>query len=239
MTVNVYETDYLLSLAYAAYRKNGDYIKETKLSEDPEKTVWCNKELVAYTVAAHKSEKWIPKSFKPITVSEEDTENAKRAREYVKRYTLKLLSGKINGFQKDVFDTISSDTVPSTKLALVCYVPKMIEREVAEDQTKKKIRNDYRESVHIALESTLSGSATIFKKIYLKDHDITLYTGGIDGNLVAFTSKLDLSIGSCYDISARAKKHQFCIDTGYPQTKISYVKLKSNGKASKTKKKTV
>lgn len=239
MNVAHYDTHYVLSLAYAAYRVNGDYIKETKRPLDPENVVWSNKELVAYTISKQNAEKWLPESFESIVVTDSDREAATNAINYVKRYTLKLLSDKITGFQKDVFDCLSSEKIPAIKLSLICYVPKLIEKEKSEDVLRKTIRNEYQNSVHYPVDSKVTGTLKLFKKIFLKHYDIFLYTGAIENNLVSFTTKHELDVSLPYNVTAKSVKHQNCLDTGYPQTKISYVKIKKNGKTSKVKKEAV
>lgn len=239
MKVAHYNTHYLLSFAYAAYRVNGDYIKETKRPLDNETAVWSNKELVAYTIAKNNSERWVPESFKAVVVTDEDRELATKAINYVKRYTLKLMSDTLGGFQKDVFDTLSNEEAPAIKLSLICYVPKLIEKEMSDDSLRKQIRNEYQDSEYYPIDSKVTGSFKIFKKIFLKHYDIFLYTGAIEGNLVSFTSKHELDTTLSYNITAKSVKHQNCLETGYPQTKINYVKIKQHGKTSKAKKETV
>ncbi len=69
--MTTYKTEYLIELAYAAYRMNKGYEKQTRRhSENP--PTYSNKELIAYTASAvNEISPFIPKDFNPLCVTDE------------------------------------------------------------------------------------------------------------------------------------------------------------------------
>ena len=231
--MKTYPTDRVLALAFAAYRENNGYVKQSSTTDNGVRT-WANKEIVSWTLSAQENSKnWAPDGFVGLTVTDEDFKKVEETKKYVKRYTLNLISGNINSFQKDVFDSVMSEELPVNKIAILCYVPEFVDRELMHKEYVKRIKTDYENSKHY--DSTVSGVCEILKSLYIKGYEMYLLIGGIDGNLVSFTNNEDkYKVGEKYNITAKSKRKDSCNDTGLPQTRLSYVKVKKNVKANKT-----
>lgn len=228
--------DAVLALSFAAYRVNSGYVKISKLTENNTR-VWSNKEIVAYTLKSqevnnNKYDNWVPSEFVVVDVTDEDVKNVELAKKHIKRYTLGLLSGKISAFQKDIFDAVTEENLPSTKISLVSYVPELILRETTEKERTRLIKENYKDSVHY--NTSVSGTCEILKSFYLKNVECYVYVCGIDGNLVSFTNLKKYEVGTQHKITAKVKKQDYCPDTGLPQSRLHYVKFKKNDKVNKT-----
>ncbi len=228
-----YHTEQLLELAFAAYRVNKGYEKQTRrYSEGP--TVWSNKEIVAYSAAfynKHKEEDkilktWIPEEFIPVQVTDADRAALENARQHMKRYSI-LALGNISDFDKDMFAAYSSETTPINKLGLVAYLPAFVERELTEKAYKLRLKKEFSESKHF--EKDIAGNCEILKVLRVnKDYEEPFYMhfGAVNGNLVCFARKEGLSVGLVYNITAKVKGKDSERETGLPMTRINYVKLR-------------
>lgn len=225
-----YPTNQLLELAFAAYRVNNGYEKESRrYSEKP--TTWSNKDLVAYSAAyynKHHEENsvlkiWIPEEFIPLTITEEDLAAKASADHHMRRYTL-LALGNISDFDKDIFAAYSSETISIKKVGLIAYLPAFVNKELAEKQYKARLKNEYCQS--ILLEKSVEGAAEILKRVWIENASKFVYVAGINGNLVNFWSDKKYNLESKYNITAKVKKHDRERDTGLPISCLNYVKLK-------------
>src|SRR6056297_737072 len=95
-----FPTEKVLELAFAAYRVNNGYVKQTQRFSEGKPTVWSNKELVTYS-AYHYSrysnsefQMWIPEDFVALKVTDEDHAAKEAADKHMRRYTM-LALGKL------------------------------------------------------------------------------------------------------------------------------------------------
>jgi hypothetical protein len=236
LKVKTYPVEKVMAVSFAAHRKNSGYVKSTH-KDDTGKIIWANKELVAYALSAQErdsgvsSHSWIHPEFTGLTVTDDDITNVEIAKNHVKRYMLGLISGNIGSFQKDVFSVISEDQIPVTRIALVSYVPELIIREISDKKRISRMKQEFVNSVHY--DSSVSGVFEILKTFYMKDVGIHVYFGCIDQNLVSFTNVKKYEVGEKFIITGKVKKKDFCTETGLPQTRLNYVKIKKNDKSNK------
>ena len=226
-------TDEILALAFAAYRQNNGYVKSTvRHSEPDKKTVWSNKELVSYTLAIesnknkhkHSAVFWIPDGFEPIVTSDDDIQNIDVARNHIKRYLVGMMSGDISQFQQEVYEAISGEEIQVTKIGLASYIPELIAREVSHNEFKKKIKNDFTDSV--AVTNAINGSIEIISCAYVEKYESFSITAAIDGNLIKFFQKTSLTVGSVINVTARPKKSYIDNKTNCTITYVNYVKIR-------------
>ena len=61
--MKTYPTDRVLALAFAAYRENNGYVKQSSTTNNGVRT-WANKEIVSWTLSAQENSKnWAPDGF--------------------------------------------------------------------------------------------------------------------------------------------------------------------------------
>lgn len=225
--VKTFATDEVVALAFAAYRYNGGYVKSTvRMSEPDKKTIWSNKELVSYTIAAESKSQhvWIPEDFTPIETTDADVESIDIARNHVKKYLVGMLSNEITMFQQEVHDALISTEIPVTKIGLVSYIPELIAKEVAATKLKKQIKNDFSDSA--ALSGKLAGTIEIISCKYVEKHEAHAVMASMGKDLVKFFHKEPVYAGDTFNITAKAKDSYSDHRTKCTVTYINYVKFK-------------
>lgn len=216
-----------LEFSFAAFRVNGGYNKTNGYDPNGRVFRFSNKEIVYYMSSMSSKETtttWIPETFVPVEVTDEDRENVKELHKFFRRYTMLVFGDSLNQFQKDMYAVYSKEKVSSKDLGFVAYIPQFFKNESSELAYKKALKDSYSESKHF-LDKQVIGVAEILKRIYLKDYGIFLYIAGVNGNLVNFTKNESIEVGSVYSIRAKVKASDFERETRLPMTKLNYVKL--------------
>lgn len=214
-----------LAAAFAAYRVNGGYLKETQRHSETDKlTAFANKQLVKFHFAD--SNTFIPPDFKDFTVVEEDYDGVDVAREHFKKYMLGVIGNSLTGFQKDVFEAMNADHIAESKLGLLSYVPELMKREVEESKLKKLIRMEYRDSKDIGTEgSEVEGVLKVLQKHYSEQWARWNYVADLNGDLVSFMNPYELYVGERRRIKAKVKSHGKNRLFEVCETRLNYVKL--------------
>ncbi len=223
------KTEEALKYAFAIYRINSGYIKETQYNSEGTVIRWGNKDAVKFmgalaAIQEGSKSHWVPEGFEPITITDEDLAALESARGHFKRYTFLMLGNDLNQFQKDTFAAFGSEECTSKNAGFIAYIPAMIEREVHDIAYRRRLKTEFAES-KIILDKVVTGEVEILKSLYLKEHSIYLYIAGVGKNLVVFTKDKKYEIGSKYSINAKVKGHDVERETRLPMTKINYVKL--------------
>ncbi len=215
----------VLAVAFAAYRKNGGYIKLTQRFSEPDKqTVYANKELVKYHFQDNAS--WLPPDFKKLEITEEDYDAVDVALKHFRRYTLGVIGGQLTGFQEDVFKAVSVDAVEAQKIGLLAYVPELVRREVEDAAFKKLLRTEYRDSQYIGNEKdNVEGVAKILSRFFSEQWQSYNYVADLTGNLVSFMSKDRFEVGERKRIKAKVKSKVKNRSFDVNETRLNYVKL--------------
>lgn len=230
LPLNTYTTDRVLELAFAAYRVNGGYEKQTQRYSENQPTRYSNKELVTYSAYhynKHNSDfkPWIPADFVPVKVTDEDLAAKATAEKHMRRYTM-LALGNLSDFESDIFTAFSSETVTMNRIGLLAYLPAFVERELTDKEYKGRLKNEFSESTVINLHKIEDETVEILKSIPLIEYDSYLYFGAVGKDLVCFSKKDLLEIGDRYELRARVKGHDRERETNLPMTRLNYVKLK-------------
>ena len=218
-------TELLINYAFAAYRVNKGYEKQTRRYSEDTPTTFSNKELIAYTVV-NGTEQYVPHDFIPLTITNEDRESKKAADKHMRRYTM-LALGDLNDFQNDMFTAYSSDKMSISRVGLIAYLPAFVERELKDKVYKARLKQEFGDSKH--LEGNVEGNCEILKVIRVgRDFDEPFYMhfGAVDGNLVCFARKEGFAENTTYIIKAKVKAQDSERETGLPMTRINYVKLR-------------
>ena len=220
-----YKTEHLIELAYAAYRVNNGYEKQTRRYSEGQPTTFSNKELIAFT--AHGE--WKPEDFVPLTIKEEDRKAAKEGEKHMRRYTM-LALGDLPQFESDLFAAYSSDETNIGRVGLIAYLPAFVDRELANKEYKLRLKTEFSESKHLKGDRLEPTEVEILKVITLNSDWITepafMHFGAIGKDLVCFTVKNKYAVGDTYDIVARIKGEDLERDSNTPMTRLNYVELR-------------
>ena len=230
LKMTTYKTEYLIELAYAAYRVNSGYEKHTRRhSESP--PTYSNKELVAYTASStHEQSPFIPEDFTPLEVTDADRAAVAEGKKHMRRYTL-LAMGDLPQFESDLFAAYSSDEMPIGRIGILAYLPAFIERQVKDKVYKQRVKTEFADSKHLTGDRIEPSEVEILKIIPLNSDWLVepafMHFGAIGKNLVCFTLKQMYAVGETYDIVARIKGNDVERDSKIPMTRLNYVKLRS------------
>lgn len=221
----MYKTQEVLAVAFAAFKRNGGYVKVTERFNEPQnKTRFANKELVKLQFAD--STVWKPQDYLALTVTEDDYENVDIALKHFRRYTLGVIGNQLSGFQKDVFDAVTSDEVDAGKLGVLAYVPELVKREVEENAFKKLLRTEYHASQDIGKEGDeIDGVLKILSRFYSEQWQSYNYVADYMGNLVSFMNKYEHTVGEHKKFKAKVKGHGKNRTFEVSETRLNYVKL--------------
>lgn len=217
------KTQDALAVAYAAYKYNEGYVKDThRFSEPVNATMFSNKDILKFQFRPE----WRPDDFKPLSTSEDDYEAVDQALKHFRRYTLGLLGEKLSNFQTDVMEVIGQETVPLNKLGLIAYVPELVKRETKENTLKKTIRTEYRNSLYIAgIGETVEGVCQILNSHYSSHYERYAYTADYMGNLISFWNKFEIPEGERRKFRAKVKAHSKNRLFDVSETALNYVKI--------------
>jgi hypothetical protein len=229
-----YSTERLVELAFAAYRVNGGYVKDTRRYSEGQPTVYSNKEIVAYSAAHYNqyNEKdsvlktWIPSDFIPVKVTDEDRAAKAEADRHMRRYTM-LALGNLSDFQQDVFTAYSSERMPVNRVGLIAYLPEFVNRELQDKMYKERLKKEFADSRYY--ENRVDGVMEVLRVIHVNREMMDpfyMHFGAVDGNLICFARKEGFAVGNRYTITAKVKAQDRERETGLPMTRVNYVKLK-------------
>ena len=229
-----YPTEKLLELAFAAYRVNNGYVKNTRRYSEDQPTTYSNKEIVAYSAAHYNqyNEKdsvlrtWIPADFVPARVTDEDRALLENAHKHMRRYVM-LALGNLTDFQRDVFTAYSKETTPVNAVGLIAYLPEFVERELHDKMYKERLKKEFAGSQYY--ENKVDGNVEILKVIRVSkefEDPFYMHFGAINGNLICFARKEAFAVGNVYVITGKVKGQDRERETGLPMTRVNYVKLK-------------
>jgi len=214
-----------LAAAFAAYRVNSGYLKETvRFSENKDATKFANKQMLKYYFS--KPGDFIPQDYINFKVVEDDYDGVDVAREHFKKYMLGVIGGNLSSFQKDVFEAMNNEQIPETKLGLLSYVPELMRREVEESRFKKLLRMEYRDSKDIGSEgSDVEGVIKILQRHYSEQWQKWNYIADLNGDLVSFMNGYKHTVGDRKRIKGKVKAHGKNRSFDVCETRLNYVKL--------------
>lgn len=219
----LYKTQDVLASAYAVYRINEGYKKDTqRFSEPTNQTIFSNKEMLKFQFRPE----FRPNDFKPFTVTSEDYDSVNDAQKHFKRYAFGIIGDTLSDFQKDIIATATLDEVEYNQLGILAYVPELVARETNENTLKKKIRTEYRDSAYIGgVGESVEGVCKIMSSYYSRHYERYAYTADVMGNLIAFWNKFEIPMGEHRKFKAKVKEHGKNRLFEVKETKLNYVKL--------------
>jgi len=229
-----YPTEKLIELAFAAYRVNGGYVKDTRRYSEGHPTTYSNKEIIRYSVAHYNqynekdmvTKTWIPSDFVPVKVTDEDRAAKANADHHMRRYTM-LALGNLSDFQQDVFTAYSSERMPVNRVGLIAYLPEFVNRELQDKMYKERLKKEFADSRYY--ENKVDGVMEVLKVIHVTREMMDpfyMHFAAVNGNLICFARKEGFAVGNRYTITAKVKAQDKERETGLPMTRVNYVKLK-------------
>lgn len=223
MTELLFKTQDVLAVAYAAYRNNEGYVKDTfRFSEPVNETLFSNKDIIKFQFRPD----FRPDDFKPLKTTDEDYEKVDDALKHFRRYTLGVIGGQLSDFQQDVLDAIGQEQVPYAKLGLLAYVPELVDREIKENALKKTIRTEYRDSLYIAgVGDYVEGVCQILASHYSSHYERYAYTADYMGNLISFWNKHEIPVGDRRKFKGKVKSHTKNRLFDVNETALNYIKI--------------
>ena len=218
-----FKTQDVLAVAYAAYRKNDGYLKDTfRFSEPTNETAFSNKDLVKFQMVPE----YRPDDFKPLSITEDDYKGVEDALRHFRRYTLGILADNLNNFQQDVIDSVLVEDVPSNKLGILAYVPELVSREIKENTLKKTLRTVYRDSNYVGeIKQPFEGVVCVLAENFVANYEKFVYTCDYMGNIVSFWSSYELKAGDRRRIRGKVKSHIKNRLFDVNETQLNYVKM--------------
>lgn len=218
-----FKTQDVLAVAFAAYKNNEGYVKDThRFSEPVNETLFSNKDIVKFQFRPE----FRPDDFKPLRTTDEDYADVDNCLKHFRRYTLGVLGESLTEFQKDVLDCIWLEEIPYRKLGLLAYVPELVQRETKELALKKVLRTDYRDSVYIGgVGEQVEGVCQILDSYYSSHYERYAYTADYMGNLISFWNKFEIPVGERRKFRAKVKDHAKNKLFEVSETALNYVKV--------------
>ena len=231
LKMNTYPTREILGLAFAAYRVNKGYEKQTRRhSENP--PTFANKELIAYTLQQrYQPDLFVPEDFKSLEVLPADEEAMANGDKHMRRYTM-LAMGDLPDFESDLFAAYSSEEMPIGRVGLLAYLPAFIDRELEAKVYKQRMKTDFADSSYLgtAGDKVHPTEVEILKVIPLNNDFYSepafMHFGAIGKDLVCFTKKEKFAVGNVYQIVGKVKGHDIERDCRLPLTRLNYVKMR-------------
>ena len=213
-----------LAVAFAAQRINKTYIKNTRrFSEEENKTQFSNKEIVKY----YFMENWRPTDFVPFEPTDKDYEAVADANKWMKRYVMLGLDDNMQEFKKTMIEITMQDEVLVNNLGIVAYFPEFVKRDQHENNLKKEIRVEYRDSQYIGnKKDPVEAVIAILDKRYSAQWESYNYTAvTTEGNLVSFMNKWAYDVGAMLRVKGKVKAQTKNRLFEANETRLNYVKL--------------
>jgi hypothetical protein len=160
----MFTASHVWSLAAAAQRINGDYLKEDVYDFDvdqrnPVKT--ANKKLV---------KQWLREGVNPAT--ELDTAAGEQCRDYFKTFLLRELSGKINDFERQALRIAQKDEFSNRDMldfAIVACLPSVAARDKDRQELKREIYQS--EQLVGSVGDTIVGDLEVIRSSYSQNYN--------------------------------------------------------------------
>jgi hypothetical protein len=219
-------TQEALAMAVAAQRINGAYLKDTRrFSEPNNETQFSNKEILKFAFYTETNINHLPKDFVRPTPTADDYAQVAEIHKWMKRYVM-LGLGDLDGFKREMIESVSQDTVTYNNLGRVAFIPEFVKRDKHETGLTKEIRIEYRNSKHLGKEKdVVEGVIKILDKRYSSQWESYNYTAVMDGNLVSFMNKFEHNVGDMKRVQAKVKAQTQNKLFSANETRLNYVKL--------------
>ena len=222
-----FPSQYVLELACAAQRINGNYIKEGEAVYDAEgKFLYirqANKQMMLATADPHF---WTgePKDRPAlIKIKTEDTELANTIKNHFKKLMFAAVEGE-NEFLTTVNSLLNSEEIGHRMFGYVACLPNVYKRDYAKTQIRKQAKSLDDSYLAKIGENIYDLDCEIIESVKSKNFDAWNICAIINNRMVSWFSKTDMQVGACVVIRAKVKDHSKHWDHGISVTRLNYVK---------------
>ena len=206
---NTFPTLEALSIAVAADRVNGGYIKQAEYGDD-HKTV--TRKANKYMVMDH------IKGNEMLDVTDADRKAADTMLTHFRGYMMLQLAGKLNDFQQTVFNVISKDEI-SIKNQYECSIVGCLPKVYRTDLQRKELDAMKRVSTPIEANN-FHGEIIVEACRYSVYYDKFRITARTENKILDFWYRESLETGMPYMIKGKVKARR-----GDGTTQLNYVKI--------------
>ena len=206
---NTFPTLEALSIAVAADRVNGGYVKQAEYGDD-------------YKTVTRKANKYMVmdhiKGNELLAVTDADRKSAETMLTHFRGYLMLQLAGKLNDFQQTVFSVISKDEI-SIKNQYECSIVSCLPKVYRTDLQRKEIDAKKRNSTPIQ-EDNFQGEIIVEACRYSVYYDKFRITARTENKILDFWYRESLESGMPYMIKGRVKARR-----ADGTTQLNYVKI--------------
>ena len=222
-----FPSQYVLELACAAYRVNGNYIKEGEAVYDGEDNFLyirqANKQMI---LATADPAFWTgAPADRPalLKIKPEDTELANTIKSYFKKLMFAAVAGD-NEFLTTVNSLLNSETIGHRMFGYVACLPSVYKRDYAKTQIKKQATTLDNSYLAMVGERVFDLDCEIIESVKSKNFDAWNITAIINNKMVSWFAKANMTVGPCVVVKANVKDHSKHWDHGTCVTRLNYVK---------------
>jgi hypothetical protein len=216
-----YQQRQVLELAYAAKRKNGEYVKQRTFLDDGT-VVYTNRDLIHKTLNGLTGES----DFTMLSITDTDQNNALDADKVFKKFSLLVLGERLSTFEKSIYTAYCKAELSDADLGLFAYLPYFVENKLAVQALKIDAKSQCN-TFEFVTEHRVDGMVNVISKRFIQDWQKFSYDAVYDGKLVSFFSQLDLALQKDYHITAKVKDRKIHRSLEVPSTQLNYVKVKT------------
>jgi len=198
-----------LSVAVAADRINGGYVKHAEFGDDQQQ---IKRQANKYMVMDH------CRGTNILSITDTDLETAKTMLTHFRGYIMLQLSGKLNEFQHTVLGVISKDEINYSK-QYECSIVSCLPKAYRTDLQRKELDAMKRSSTPIQ-EDNFKGEIIIEACRYSVYYDKFRITARTENKILDFWYRESLETGMPYMIKSKVKARR-----GDGTTQLNYVKI--------------
>lgn len=222
-----FPSQYVLELACAAYRVNGNYIKEGEAVYDAEgKFLYirqANKQMVLATADPAFWSGELKDRPALLRVKPEDTELANTIKSHFKKLMFVAVEGD-NEFLTTINSLLNSETIGHRMFGYVACLPSVYKRDYAKTQIKKQASELDNSYLAMVGERVFDLDCEIIESVKSKNYDAWNITAIINNKMVSWFAKANMTVGPCVVVWAKVKDHSKHWDHGNSVTRLNYVK---------------
>lgn len=221
-----YNVHYVLELACAAQRVNGEYQKESAYAVredgnlDFDRFRSANKVLMTREVSTGQGQDQEPR----LVIGEDDTLLAVKIKKHFRRLAFDIMATPDNEFLIEVNTILYSDRIEARKFGFIACLPSVYFREV-DRLTIKRRANDLSAGFVGAIGAKLKDKdCEILESKHSKNFNAWSICAIMDNKMISWFSKTNMQIGPCVLIKGTVKDYSELWQHNTPLTRLNYVK---------------
>lgn len=221
--VVMFKADDVFAAACAAQRINGEYLKESQSTFDPE-----TQEVIA---VKHPNKVIMRQMLTDLAeaalITDADRYHAQVIRTYFQCKLMEVLSGTANDFIKNAVALSSKEEFAANEwlgLATVACLPQSYERGLKRDEQNERKADALAVSSHFGkVGDKVKGQCVIIDARYSQNWNVWYVTAKFGNDVILFTYKSELAAGKTYDFAGTVKAHRDGAVTQLNRVKLTAV----------------